>query len=92
MFCFDRSSSSTDHFLVQLATFGEGSHNFHHSFPWDYRNGTKGWSKISLSSLTIDALAFAGLASDRKFAREELIVKTANKTGDGSYMNNDRIE
>jgi len=28
-----------DSYLVSLLTFGEGYHNFHHEFPYDYRNG-----------------------------------------------------
>lgn len=28
-----------DSYLVSLITFGEGYHNFHHEFPYDYRNG-----------------------------------------------------
>eukprot|EP01094_Clydonella_sp_ATCC50884_P018327 TRINITY_DN3376_c0_g1_i1.p1 TRINITY_DN3376_c0_g1~~TRINITY_DN3376_c0_g1_i1.p1 ORF type:complete len:706 (+),score=272.03 TRINITY_DN3376_c0_g1_i1:38-2119(+) len=28
-----------DSALVSLVTFGEGYHNFHHEFPYDYRNG-----------------------------------------------------
>jgi stearoyl-CoA desaturase (delta-9 desaturase) len=28
-----------DSYLVSLFTFGEGYHNFHHEFPYDYRNG-----------------------------------------------------
>ncbi|KAH8800329.1 acyl-CoA desaturase [Xylogone sp. PMI_703] len=32
-----------DHIITALITFGEGWHNFHHTFPADYRNGWKWW-------------------------------------------------
>ena len=28
---------------MSLVTFGEGYHNYHHEFPYDYRNGVKPW-------------------------------------------------
>jgi stearoyl-CoA desaturase (delta-9 desaturase) len=33
--------SSRDSYFVSLLTWGEGYHNFHHEFPYDYRNGVK---------------------------------------------------
>lgn len=30
--------------ITSLVTFGEGYHNFHHEFPYDYRNGIKFYS------------------------------------------------
>jgi len=33
--------TSRDSGLVSLLTFGEGYHNFHHEFPYDYRNGIR---------------------------------------------------
>jgi len=30
-----------DSYLVSIFTFGEGYHNFHHEFPYDYRNGLR---------------------------------------------------
>jgi stearoyl-CoA desaturase (Delta-9 desaturase) len=34
-------SSARDSFLVALLSMGEGYHNFHHTFPSDYRNGVR---------------------------------------------------
>jgi stearoyl-CoA desaturase (delta-9 desaturase) len=34
-------NSSRDSTLLALLTLGEGYHNFHHTFPGDYRNGTR---------------------------------------------------
>ena len=40
---YDRQSSARDSTLTALVTFGEGYHNFHHRFPFDYRNGVRWW-------------------------------------------------
>ncbi len=40
---YDPRSSARDSTLTALVTFGEGYHNFHHRFPFDYRNGFRWW-------------------------------------------------
>lgn len=40
---FSDRHSPRDHIVTALITFGEGWHNFHHTFPADYRNGYKYW-------------------------------------------------
>ena len=40
---FDARSSARDSVVTALITFGEGYHNFHHRFPYDYRNGARWW-------------------------------------------------
>jgi stearoyl-CoA desaturase (Delta-9 desaturase) len=40
---FDARTSARDSIVTALVTFGEGYHNFHHRFPYDYRNGTRWW-------------------------------------------------
>lgn len=36
-------NTARDNDLLALVTFGEGYHNFHHLFQWDYRNGIRWW-------------------------------------------------
>ena len=36
------NTSRDNHFLA-FFTYGEGYHNYHHKFQWDYRNGIKWW-------------------------------------------------
>eukprot|EP00939_MAST-03C_sp_MAST-3C-sp1_P002375 g2375.t1 len=36
---FSDQRTPRDNWLISLLTFGEGYHNFHHEFPYDYRNG-----------------------------------------------------
>lgn len=35
--------SARDSFLLAIFTLGEGYHNYHHEFQYDYRNGVKPW-------------------------------------------------
>lgn len=37
------NNSARDNGFIALLTYGEGYHNFHHAFAWDYRNGVKWW-------------------------------------------------
>jgi len=38
-FTYSDQRTPRDSYIVSLFTFGEGYHNFHHEFPYDYRNG-----------------------------------------------------
>jgi stearoyl-CoA desaturase (delta-9 desaturase) len=40
---YSSRSSARDSWIMALFTFGEGYHNFHHEFSYDYRNGVKPW-------------------------------------------------
>lgn len=38
---YSTEHSAVDNYLVSFLTFGEGYHNYHHTFASDYRNGTR---------------------------------------------------
>ena len=40
---YTEENSARDNPVVALVTYGEGYHNFHHSFSHDYRNGVRWW-------------------------------------------------
>jgi len=40
---FDDRHSPRDHILTAFVTLGEGYHNYHHSYPSDYRNAIQWW-------------------------------------------------
>ncbi len=65
-------SSARDNPIVALLTYGEGFHNFHHTFPWDYRNGLK-WYQFDPTKWLIQALSLLGLATGLKTAAPEKI-------------------
>lgn len=54
--------SSRDSWCVSLLTFGEGYHNYHHTYPTDYRNGPR-WYNFDPSKWLIFGLSLFGLAT-----------------------------
>lgn len=63
---------------------GEGFHNYHHTFPFDYATSEFG-CKLNLTTAFIDLMCFMGLAKDRKRVLKETIAARVQRTGDGSY-------
>lgn len=39
---------------------GEGAHNYHHVFPWDYKTAELGMYKVNLTCAVIDFFAKIG--------------------------------
>lgn len=66
--------TARDSFLMAIFTFGEGYHNFHHEFQYDYRNGVKPW-QFDPTKWTIWILNKLGLAKKLKTVPEETILK-----------------
>ncbi|GAA5193044.1 acyl-CoA desaturase [Ferrimonas gelatinilytica] len=69
---YNDQHSARDNGVLALLTFGEGYHNFHHSFESDYRNGIRWWDYDPTKWL-IRALERFGLASGlRQVPRERI--------------------
>jgi len=66
--------SPRDSWLVGLITFGEGYHNFHHEFPYDYRNGAQ-YQNYDPTKWLIWLLSWVGITYDLKYFSEETIQK-----------------
>lgn len=66
-----QANSSQDSWWVSLFTFGEGYHNYHHTYPSDYRNGSR-WYDFDPSKWLILGLSRLGLAT---------ALRTAPNTG-----------
>jgi stearoyl-CoA desaturase (delta-9 desaturase) len=64
--------------VTALVTFGEGYHNFHHRFPFDYRNGARWW-QYDPSKWTIWLLARAGLATRVRTASPVAIARAMDR-------------
>ncbi|XP_018393070.1 PREDICTED: acyl-CoA Delta(11) desaturase-like [Cyphomyrmex costatus] len=79
---YDVHINPTENCWVNWTTGGEGSHNYHHVFPWDYKA-----SEFPNSTTTnfINFFAKFGWAYDLKEPSEELIKTVAMKKGDGSH-------
>jgi len=73
-FTYSDSRTPRDSWWVGLVSFGEGYHNFHHEFPYDYRNGY-GWKNFDPTKWLIWALAKIGLTYDLLFFDKNTIAK-----------------
>lgn len=62
---YSEQDSSRDSFWLAFLTFGEGYHNFHHTFQADYRNGHR-WFHIDPSKWWIKTFNLLGLKSNLK--------------------------
>lgn len=70
---------------VAIAALGEGWHNYHHTFPWDYKAAEIGAYGTNLTTLLIDSFAKIGWAYDLKSPDKSLVKKIALNRGDGSH-------
>ncbi|CAI5735184.1 unnamed protein product [Peronospora destructor] len=61
----------SENWFVSLWAIGEGWHNWHHKFPYDYATSEFGvTSQFNPTKLTIDIMAVIGLVTDRKRATD----------------------
>lgn len=90
----DRTAVGTQTQFLASITVGEGFHNYHHSFPYDYRSSEFGDIKYNLSALFIEFMAKIGWAYDLKVTSEEVVKNRVLKKGDGTDLyyipNNER--
>ncbi|XP_071797624.1 stearoyl-CoA desaturase 5-like isoform X2 [Asterias amurensis] len=77
---YDRSINPVENALVSTLTGGEGWHNYHHTFPWDYRAGEFGW-RINPTTMFIDLMAVLGQVTDRKTTSRESVKSRKLRTG-----------
>jgi Fatty-acid desaturase len=71
---YSSKCSARDSLLMAFFTFGEGYHNFHHEFQYDYRNGVKPW-QFDPTKWTIWLLHKVGLVKNLRTVPEEKILK-----------------
>ncbi|GMR60425.1 hypothetical protein PMAYCL1PPCAC_30620, partial [Pristionchus mayeri] len=80
---FDKEITPTDHPVTAFFIFGEGWHNYHHTFPQDYRTSEYMWS-MNVTALIIDFFASMGWVWDRKRMSKEAIERQKTVKGDHS--------
>ena len=81
---FDSKSSARDNIYMDAWLFGEGFHNYHHTFPQDYRGAAAGQKQFNFMTHVIHFFEKCGWAWDLKTVTPELISARADRTGDGS--------
>ncbi|CAK1540452.1 unnamed protein product [Leptosia nina] len=82
---YDKNINPVETKPVSLVVLGEGFHNYHHVFPWDYKTAELGNYSLNFTKLFIDTMAKIGWAYDLKTVSTEVIEKRVKRTGDGSH-------
>lgn len=68
-----------------MMTMGEGWHNYHHVFPWDYKAGELGSYGTNWTTAIIDLFASIGWAYDLRSASDNVIHNRVLRKGDGTH-------
>jgi stearoyl-CoA desaturase (delta-9 desaturase) len=71
---YTAENTARDNGFIALFTWGEGYHNYHHLFQWDYRNGVRWW-QYDPTKWAISAFTWLGLARSLKRVPEFQIRK-----------------
>lgn len=79
-----RNILSVESIFVSIMAGGEGWHNYHHTFPWDYRTAELGMP-FNLTTHIIDFLAKIGQVYERKTVSDTVLRARLLRTGDGSH-------
>lgn len=67
-------NTARDNPVLALVTYGEGYHNYHHIFQYDYRNGVKWW-QFDPTKWLILSLSWVGITKNLKRCSEFAIQK-----------------
>ena len=78
---YDVNIGPAENMGVSVLAMGEGFHNYHHVFPYDYSTSEWGF-RINATTLFLDAMAAVGLVYDRRTAKGETVVARAARTGE----------
>jgi stearoyl-CoA desaturase (Delta-9 desaturase) len=82
---FSRKIMPAENMLVSILAMGEGWHNYHHVFPWDYKTSELGNYSLNPTTAVIDFFSYIGWAYDCKTVSANVIQSRSKRTGDGSY-------
>lgn len=79
---FCKEQSAVNNYVISLLTFGEGYHNYHHTFANDYRNGIR-WFHFDPTKWLIWTLNKCGLATglrqmDALTIEKKLVIERKN--------------
>ncbi|GAB0096563.1 hypothetical protein DMENIID0001_120870 [Sergentomyia squamirostris] len=77
---YDRNLNPTENACVSFVALGEGWHNYHHAFPWDYKAAELGNYRLNFATAFIDFFAKIGWAYDLKTVSPEIIKRRAQQS------------
>lgn len=78
---FDKNIFPSENKLVAFFAIGEGFHNYHHVFPYDYKTSEFGYYYLNFTTMVIDLAEKLGQVYSKKEPSREYIIKklTENK-------------
>jgi stearoyl-CoA desaturase (delta-9 desaturase) len=82
---YDKAIYPAENKIVAFLALGEGWHNYHHAFPWDYKAAELGDYSLNWATAFIDFFAKIGWAYDLKTVSRDVIEHRVKRTGDGSH-------
>lgn len=82
---YDKRIMPSENIYVSIMAMGEGWHNYHHVFPWDYKAAELGNYKVNFTTMLLDTFKRIGWAWDMKQPSKELVRRTLEKYGDGTH-------
>jgi len=85
---YSLDKTAKDSFIVTILTHGEGYHNFHHKFQFDYRNGIR-WYHWDPTKWSIQLAALMGLAKKLKTVQFSEILKARLEVESVKFKNTD---
>jgi stearoyl-CoA desaturase (Delta-9 desaturase) len=71
---------------VSFFTLGEGWHNYHHVFPYDYRSNELN-KTLNVTKFFIQFMEKIGWAYDLRTARSDMVERRVKRMGDGTHQN-----
>jgi stearoyl-CoA desaturase (Delta-9 desaturase) len=60
---YSKEQTAVNNWILAFLTFGEGYHNYHHTYPADYRNGVRWW-QFDPTKLLVWGISKMSLAED----------------------------
>lgn len=81
---YDETIQPKENKLTVILALGEGFHNYHHVFPWDYRAAEFGNETFNFTTSFIHFFKWLGWAYDFKTVDRDVILKRIARTGNGT--------
>ncbi|KAJ8684410.1 hypothetical protein QAD02_020202 [Eretmocerus hayati] len=83
---YDKNIAPVENRFASYVSFGEGWHNYHHTFPWDYRTPEIGGPRFDVVAWLITAFEKIGWAYDLKRPSPKIVEMAMNRKGDGTFL------
>ncbi|XP_013193953.1 acyl-CoA Delta-9 desaturase-like [Amyelois transitella] len=81
---YDKNLQPVESWFVSFISLGEGWHNYHHAFPWDYK-AAELTMHFNLTATFIRFFEKIGWAYDLKSVSPEMVTNRILRTGDGTH-------